>query len=46
MDGLSAALSDVLRERAATAGTPVLCAVTPGDGKVFGTTASATATAH
>jgi hypothetical protein len=42
----SAALSDVLREGAAAAGTPVRCAVTPGDGMVFGTTASATATAH
>ena len=42
----SAALSDVLREGAAAAGTPVRCAVTPGDGKVFGTTASVSATAR
>ena len=42
----SAALSDVLREGAATAGAAVRCTVTPSDGKVFGQTASATATSR
>ena len=42
----SAALSDVLREGAATAGAAVRCAVTPSDGRVFGQTASATTTSR
>ena len=42
----SAALSDVLREGAATLGAAVRCTVTPSDGKVFGQTASATATSR
>jgi murein DD-endopeptidase MepM/ murein hydrolase activator NlpD len=36
----SAALSDVLRQGAATAGKAVRCAVTPSDGKVAGPTAA------
>jgi hypothetical protein len=39
----SAALSDVLREGAATAGAAVRCAVTPSDGTVFGPTAAVAA---
>jgi hypothetical protein len=42
----SAALSDVLRQGAAAAGNPVRCAVRPGDGKVFGPTATVTATSR
>jgi hypothetical protein len=42
----SAALSDVLRQGAATAGKPVRCAVTPGDGRLFGPTAAVSATSH
>jgi hypothetical protein len=42
----SAALSDVLREGVATAGTAVRCAVTPSDGKVFGPTAAVGATSR
>jgi hypothetical protein len=39
----SAALSDVLRQGAATAGKAVRCALTPSDGKVVGPTAAASA---
>ena len=39
----SAALSDVLRQGAAVAGKSVRCSVTPGDGRVFGATASVSA---
>jgi len=42
----SAALSDVLRQGAAAAGKDVRCAVTPSDGRVFGQTASVTATSQ
>jgi hypothetical protein len=42
----SAALSDVLREGAATAGAALRCTVTPGDGKVFGPTASVSTVSH
>jgi hypothetical protein len=43
---MSAALSDVLRQGAANAGKAVRCAVTPGDGKVFGPTAAVSATSR
>jgi Peptidase family M23 len=39
----SAALSDVLRQGAATSGKDVRCAVTPSDGRVFGRTAAVSA---
>jgi hypothetical protein len=42
----SAALSDVLRQGVAGAGKDVRCAVTPGDGRVWGATVNATATSH
>jgi len=44
--GWSAALSDVLREGAATAGKVVRCSITPSDGKLFGPTAAAVATSR
>ncbi len=40
----SAALSDVLRQGAAVAGKSVRCSVAPGDGGLFGPTASVSAT--
>jgi hypothetical protein len=42
----SAALSDVLRKGAATAGQPVRCSVTPSDGRLSGPSASALATSR
>jgi Peptidase family M23 len=42
----SAALSDVLRQGVVAAGKDVRCSVTPGDGKVFGATASVAAASH